>query len=113
MDKFEKQKAEQEKEAAEKAAAEEEAAKMKAAKEEDGGISAAMHEKGGSEEKSPIEEAKHVLTKLTKTLEEAKKFAYETMLSRKTPAGQKEISQEEREVEDARNLIKGSGFEDK
>src|SRR3990167_9422058 len=108
MDKFEKQKKEQEEDETE-----EEAAKMKAAKEEDGGISAAVREKGGFEEKSPIEEAKNVLTKLTKTLDEAKKFAFETMLSGKTPAGQKEISQEEREIEDARNLIKGSGFEDK
>ena len=109
MDKFEKQKAEQE---ADEAAAKE-------AAEKDGTL-AAVPEKGGSEEKNPIDEAKDVLTKITEqnkimqeNLKKAERVAAEMMLSGRTRAGQPERTDEEQAEADARALIAGSGFEDR
>ena len=112
------EKAEKEKKAAEeKAAADKVAA---AAAQEDGGIPAAKKEKGGSDEKSPIEEAKEVLTQITEqnkimseNVEKATKLQAEMMISGKTPAGQGSLSEEEQKDADARKLIEGSGFEDR
>lgn len=114
----------EEKAAAEKAAADK-AAEIKAAADKvvkDELAKTAAAEKAAAKEKegSPLEEAKETLKKLeeqnkimTGNIEKATKLQAEIMISGKTPAGQSEMTDEEKAEADARKLIEGSGFEDR
>jgi len=68
---------------------------------------------------SPIEESKRVLEELKEqnrilkeNLAKAETLHAERLLSGSSSAGKREYSEEEKAIEAARNLIKGSGFED-
>ena len=71
--------------------------------------------------KEPIEEAKEMLAKITQqnkimadNLKKAEKLQAEIMLSGKTPAGAPMgKTKEEAEIEEAKKLIAGTGFEDR
>jgi len=78
-------------------------------------------EQGEESEKEPIEEAKEMLAKITQqnkimadNLKKAEKLQAEMMLSGKTPAGAPQgKTKEEAEIEEAKKLIAGTGFEDR
>lgn len=71
------------------------------------------------EQVSPIEESKLVLKELKEQnqilkdqLKRAETLHAEQLLSGQASAGKQEVSEEAKAVQSARNLIKGSGFED-
>ncbi len=104
------------KDAAEKVV-KEELARAKAEKE--AAAKADVHDKGGSDGKSPIEDAKETLKKLeeqnkimAKNVDDATKLQAEMMISGKTPAGagSKKQSKEDKEIEDSKRFLEGTGF---
>jgi len=71
------------------------------------------------QEQNPISEAKEVLTKLEEqnnkfkeNLDRAERLKVEDLVSGKSLAGQPEKTEEQKEIESAKKLLAGTGFDE-